>query len=40
MEPVPMKPVLFDLAWNNIDFPNIDARVKQKRGGVLGWFRR
>ena len=40
-EAVPCKPVLFDLAFNGLQFPALDGRTEAKSGGGLfGWFRR
>mmetsp|Transcript_32750 Transcript_32750/g.74811 ORF Transcript_32750/g.74811 Transcript_32750/m.74811 type:complete len:593 (+) Transcript_32750:2-1780(+) len=40
MEAVPAKPVLFDLAWNNVEFPDVAHRLKKKSGGLMGFFSR
>ena len=43
MEPVPCKPLFFDLAFNHIDFPSLDDKVESKKaagndaaGGLTG----
>lgn len=42
-KPIPCKPLFFDLALNQVDFPPLDDRVEQKKGGgitgfVRGWL--
>ncbi|KAG8190077.1 hypothetical protein JTE90_023049 [Oedothorax gibbosus] len=42
-EPIPCKPLFFDLALNQIEFPPLDDRVEQKKQGgitnfVRGWL--
>lgn len=48
LEAVPCKPMLFNLAHNFIDFPDLDAKAGVKKqageagsggGGLFGWFR-
>lgn len=42
LQPVACKPILFDLALNELEYPDISARVKAapaKGGGLFGWFR-
>lgn len=34
----PGKPVLFDLAWNFVDYPDISYRAQQKKKGLGGLF--
>ena len=40
-EPVPAKPLFFDLALNLIQFPSLEDRVEQKPqgGGITGYFK-
>mmetsp|Transcript_4852 Transcript_4852/g.11423 ORF Transcript_4852/g.11423 Transcript_4852/m.11423 type:complete len:372 (-) Transcript_4852:319-1434(-) len=42
LEPVPCRPLVFDLAHNFLDFPNLDekAGAKSETGGLFGWFKR
>lgn len=35
----PAKPVLFDLAYNAVDYPDISARLPQAKGWLGGWFK-
>ena len=37
-QPVPYKPVFFDLAYNQIEFPNLDSKLRptQKKAGISG----
>lgn len=42
-EPIPCKPLFFDLALNQVDLPSLDDKVEQKKGGgitgfVRGWL--
>ncbi|GFV92382.1 signal recognition particle subunit SRP68 [Trichonephila clavipes] len=42
-QPIPCKPLFFDLALNQIEFPSLDDRIEQKKGGgitnfVRGWL--
>ena len=42
-QPLPCKPLFFDLALNHIDLPNLDHRLEKKAEGgisglVKGWF--
>ncbi|RHY37662.1 hypothetical protein DYB38_005475 [Aphanomyces astaci] len=43
LQPIPVKPLLFDIAFTEMDDPNVDARVQDKAtgggGGFLGWLR-
>ncbi|CAL4191692.1 unnamed protein product, partial [Meganyctiphanes norvegica] len=47
MTPVPCKPLFFDLAFNNINFPSLEDKIEKKKeapaaagilGGVKGWL--
>ena len=41
VEPTPCKPLLLDLAFNAVEYPDISARAKKKGGGWLGgWLGR
>lgn len=35
-ESVPLKPVLYDLAWNYIEFPDVSSRSKKHSSGLFG----
>ncbi|GFT62574.1 signal recognition particle subunit SRP68, partial [Nephila pilipes] len=42
-QPIPCKPLFFDLALNQIEFPSLDDHIEQKKGGgitnfVRGWL--
>ncbi|XP_054721035.1 signal recognition particle subunit SRP68-like [Uloborus diversus] len=42
-KPIPCKPLFFDLALNQIEFPPLDDKIEQKKGGgitgfVRGWL--
>ncbi|XP_023231585.1 signal recognition particle subunit SRP68-like [Centruroides sculpturatus] len=42
-KPIPCKPLFFDLALNHVEFPSLDDRLEQKKGGgitgfVKGWL--
>lgn len=43
-EPIPCKPLFFDVASNHIDLPDIEHRLEKKKeaggisGMVKGWF--
>ncbi|GIY51758.1 signal recognition particle subunit SRP68 [Caerostris darwini] len=42
-QPIPCKPLFFDLALNQIEFPSLDDRIEQKKGSgitnfVRGWL--
>ncbi|KFM65959.1 Signal recognition particle protein, partial [Stegodyphus mimosarum] len=42
-KPIPCKPLFFDLALNEVEFPPLDDRIEQKKGGgitgfVRGWL--
>ncbi|GAB1602902.1 signal recognition particle subunit SRP68-like [Argonauta hians] len=41
-EPIPCRPLFFDLALNHVTFPSLDSKMEQKSGGltdlVKGWF--
>lgn len=46
-EPIPCRPLFFDLALNSVDFPSLDDKVEQKKaaaggsgltGMVKGWL--
>lgn len=39
-EPIPVKPVFFDLALNHVHFPSLDDKMEQQRQktGFLGWL--
>lgn len=43
-EPIPCRPLFFDLALNHIDFPSLEDKLEQKKaaggitGMVKGWF--
>eukprot|EP00357_Protocruzia_adherens_P032037 CAMPEP_0115007186 /NCGR_PEP_ID=MMETSP0216-20121206/21006_1 /TAXON_ID=223996 /ORGANISM="Protocruzia adherens, Strain Boccale" /LENGTH=602 /DNA_ID=CAMNT_0002374033 /DNA_START=30 /DNA_END=1838 /DNA_ORIENTATION=- len=41
MEPMPAKPIIFDLVWNRLDFPDVSEKTQQSKGilGRLGWGR-
>lgn len=41
--PIPCKPLFFDLALNQVEFPSLDDKIEQKKGGgitgfVRGWL--
>lgn len=39
-EPVPCKPLFFDLALNQVQFPSLSHRVEQKKAaGLAGYFK-
>uniref|UniRef100_A0A8C1CBQ2 Signal recognition particle subunit SRP68 n=1 Tax=Cyprinus carpio carpio TaxID=630221 RepID=A0A8C1CBQ2_CYPCA len=39
-QPIPCKPLFFDLALNHVAFPPLDDKVEQKgKGGITGYFR-
>lgn len=43
-EPIPCRPLFFDLALNNVDFPSLEEHVEQRKAGggltgmVKGWL--
>ncbi|XP_014789465.1 signal recognition particle subunit SRP68 [Octopus bimaculoides] len=41
-EPIPCRPLFFDLALNHISFPSLDGKIEQKTGGIRelmkGWL--
>ncbi|VDI73750.1 signal recognition particle subunit SRP68 [Mytilus galloprovincialis] len=42
-EPIPCRPLFFDLALNHVDFPSIESKMEQKKSGgltgmVKGWL--
>lgn len=43
-EPIPCRPLFFDLALNHVDFPSLDDKMEQKKaaggltGMVKGWL--
>lgn len=43
-EPIPCRPLFFDLALNHVDFPSLEDKLEQKKaaggitGLVKGWF--
>jgi len=42
-KPIPCKPLFFDLALNQVEFPSLDDKIEQKKGGgitgfVRGWL--
>lgn len=42
-KPIPCKPLFFDLALNQVEFPTLDDKIEQKKGGgitgfVRGWL--
>lgn len=39
-QPIPCKPLFFDLALNHVAFPPLDDKVEQKgKGGITGYFK-
>jgi hypothetical protein len=38
LDPIPAKPVLFDLAFDYITFPDLSARKPEKKKGLFGLF--
>ena len=47
MQPIPVKPLFLDVAWNYIDYPResgavqedqVDKDSEEKKGGRRGWF--
>jgi len=40
-EPIPAKPLFFDLALNLVQFPSLEDKVEQKpqAGGITGYFK-
>lgn len=39
-EPIPCKPLFFDLALNHVSFPPLDDKVEQKgKGGLTGYIK-
>ncbi|XP_020787034.1 signal recognition particle subunit SRP68 isoform X1 [Boleophthalmus pectinirostris] len=39
-QPIPCKPLFFDLALNHVSFPPLDDKVEQKgKGGLTGYFK-
>lgn len=39
-QPIPCKPLFFDLALNHVAFPPLDDKVEQKgRGGLTGYIK-
>ncbi|KAJ4454057.1 putative signal recognition particle 68 kDa protein [Paratrimastix pyriformis] len=40
MQPIPCKPVLFDIALSSLQFPSLEARKKKKAGGLFGFLRK
>jgi signal recognition particle subunit SRP68 len=38
-EPIGCKPLLFDLAFNSLTFPNLEARKKTQKGGFFSFWR-
>jgi signal recognition particle subunit SRP68 len=37
--PVPHKPLFFDLALNNVEYPSLEHRVERKAGGITGFVK-
>lgn len=37
-QPVPRNPIVLDLAYNLIDFPSLDARMKKDKKGFISRF--
>lgn len=40
IEAVACKPVLFDLALNKAEYPDLAKRCEKKKAGIMGWFGR
>lgn len=38
-EPIPAKPLFFDLALNHIEPPSLEHRVEKKAGGLTGFMK-
>ena len=38
-EPIPAKPLFFDLALNHIEPPSLEHRVEKKGGGLTGFMK-
>lgn len=39
-QPIPCKPLFFDLALNHVAFPTLDDKVEQKgKGGLTGYIK-
>ena len=38
LRPIPVKPILFDLAYDYLQFPDVSHRVPKRRKGLLGAF--
>jgi len=41
-EPIPCKPLFFDLAFNQIEFPSLDDKLEQKQtqaAGITGFVK-
>ena len=40
-EPIPAKPLFFDLALSHVEFPSLDDKVEQKKqqGGLTGFVK-
>ena len=38
-QPIPHKPLFFDLALNHMEYPSLDHRVEKKGGGITGFVK-
>uniref|UniRef100_A0A2L2Y0W4 Signal recognition particle subunit SRP68 n=1 Tax=Parasteatoda tepidariorum TaxID=114398 RepID=A0A2L2Y0W4_PARTP len=38
-KPIPCKPLFFDLALNQVEFPSLEDRIEQKKGGITNFVR-
>ena len=38
-EPIPHKPLFFDLALNHVEYPSLEHRVEKKAGGITGFVK-
>ena len=34
LEPIPVKPLFFDIAWNYIEYPGRSAKMRQDQGKI------
>ncbi len=38
-QPIPHKPLFFDLALNHVQYPSLEHRVEKKPGGITGFVK-
>ena len=38
-EPIPHKPLFFDLALNRVGYPSLEHRMERKAGGITGFVK-